>query len=60
MSNIFNINRLGIDDTESGNSLTFGVDYKKTKKDNTKNILNINLQLYLEMKMNQICHHKHH
>ena len=36
-SNIFNINRLGIDDSfESGNSLTFGVDYKKTKKDNSK------------------------
>ena len=33
MSNIFDINRLGLDDSlESGNSLTLGIDYKKVNK----------------------------
>ncbi len=42
--NIFNINRLGIDDSlESGNSLTLGIDYKReSKTDNNK---------YLEFKL---------
>ena len=38
-SNIFNINRLGIDDSlESGNSLTIGVDYNLENNENDKNI----------------------
>ncbi len=38
-SNIFNINRLGIEDSlESGNSLTIGVDYKLENNENNKNI----------------------
>ncbi len=35
MSNIFDINRLGLDDSfESGNSITVGIDYKKENKQN--------------------------
>ena len=43
-SNIFSINRLGINDSlESGNSLTLGIDYKRQNKtDNDK---------YLELKL---------
>ena len=38
--NIFNINRLGIDDSfESGNSITVGVDY--LKKDNKTMMINL-------------------
>ena len=38
-SNIFNINRLGIEDSlESGNSLTIGIDYKLENNENDKNI----------------------
>ena len=29
VDNIFSLNRLGIDDLESGRSLTLGIDYKK-------------------------------
>ena len=37
--NIFDINRLGINDSfESGNSLTVGLDYKKENKSNQKNL----------------------
>ena len=44
MDNIFNINRLGIDDSfESGNSLTVGVDYKKVKKENKDNYIELSL-----------------
>ena len=40
-SNIFDINRLGIDDSfESGNSLTIGVDYEKQNKNNKENYFN--------------------
>ena len=38
IGNIFDINRLGLNDTfESGNSITFGVDYKKENKNNEDN-----------------------
>ena len=41
MNNIFDINRLGLDDSfESGNSLTLGIDYKKENEEN-----------YLEIKL---------
>ena len=43
-SNIFSINRLGIDDSfESGNSLTLGIDYKKQNITNTQNYLEFKL-----------------
>ena len=44
MDNIFNINRLGINDSfESGNSVTIGIDYKKENKKNRDNYLEFNL-----------------
>ncbi len=44
VNNIFDINRLGLDDTfESGNSLTAGIDYKKTHKNNNTNYLELKL-----------------
>ena len=44
MDNIFNINRLGIDDSfESGSSVTLGIDYKKENKKNRANYLEFNL-----------------
>jgi len=43
-NNIFNINRLGVDDSfESGNSITLGIDYKNEHKENN--------QKYLELKL---------
>ena len=40
--NIFNINRLGISDSyESGKSLTFGIDFKKEKKEDIEKYLEI-------------------
>ncbi len=51
MDNIFDINRLGIDDTfESGNSLTVGVDFKKENKKNNEN--------YLELKLGSVFRDK--
>ncbi len=51
MDNIFDINRLGIDDTfESGNSLTVGVDFKKENKKNKEN--------YLELKLGSVFRDK--
>ena len=44
MDNIFDINRLGIDDTfETGNSLTLGIDFKKENKKNKENYLELKL-----------------
>ena len=44
MDNIFDINRLGIDDTfEAGNSLTVGVNFKKENKENKENYLKVDL-----------------
>ena len=44
MSNIFNINRLGLDDSfESGHSLTTGINYKKENKKNKENNLELKL-----------------
>ena len=46
--NIFDINRLGIADSyESGKSLTFGVDYKKEKKDEIEKYLEVKLATIL-------------
>ena len=43
-SNIFDINRLGIDDSlEAGNSVTLGAEYKKNNRDNIDNYLKISL-----------------
>jgi len=43
-NNIFDINRLGLDDTfEAGNSLTVGVDFKKENKENKENYLELKL-----------------
>ena len=39
VNNIFSLNRLGLSDTfESGKSLTFGLDFKKEKKDTLDNV----------------------
>jgi len=44
INNIFDINRLGLNDTlESGNSLTFGVDYKKEKMEDKNKYLQLRL-----------------
>ena len=44
VTNIFNANRLGIDDSlEAGNSLTFGIDYKKENKIESKNFVQFKL-----------------
>tara|TARA_Y100000389_G_C17468514_1_gene528007 strand:+ start:2257 stop:4974 length:2718 start_codon:yes stop_codon:yes gene_type:complete len=44
MDNIFNINRIGVDDSfEAGHSLTIGIDYKKENKKNRNNYLEFNL-----------------
>ena len=44
IGNIFDINRLGLNDTfESGNSITFGVDYKKENKNNEDNFLELKM-----------------
>ena len=44
MDNIFDINRLGIGDSfESGNSLTFGLDFKKENKSKKENYLELKL-----------------
>ncbi len=44
MDNIFDINRLGINDTfETGNSLTLGIDFKKENKKNKENYLELKL-----------------
>ena len=42
--NIFDINRLGVSDSyESGKSLTFGIDFKREKKDDIEKFFEINL-----------------
>jgi LPS-assembly protein len=44
VSNIFNSNRLGMDDSlEAGNSLTIGVEYEKENKNHKENYLRISL-----------------
>ncbi|WP_440927442.1 LPS assembly protein LptD [Candidatus Pelagibacter sp.] len=44
IGNIFDINRLGLNDTfESGNSITLGVDYKKENKNNKDNFLELKM-----------------
>ena len=51
MDNIFNINRLGIDDSfEAGNSLTFGFEYKKEKINKNENYLELKLASVLRDK----------
>ena len=44
IGNIFDINRLGLNDTfEAGNSITFGIDYKKENKNNEENFLELKM-----------------
>ena len=46
--NIFNINRLGIDDSlESGNSLTFGINYRSENKQDDNKFLDLKLATVL-------------
>ncbi len=46
--NIFNINRLGIDDSlESGNSLTFGINYRSENKEDDNKFLDLKLATVL-------------
>ena len=54
--NIFNINRLGISDSyESGKSLTFGIDFKKEKKEDIEKYLEIKFATVLrDSKENKI------
>ena len=58
ISNIYNINRLGMDNSyESGESLTVGFDYKKEKV-NIKNEVK-EIEDYLEFKLAMIFRNKH-
>ena len=51
--NIFNINRLGLNDTfESGQNLTLGLDYKKEKIDNINKYFELSLGKVLRTKSN--------
>ncbi len=51
--NMFNINRLGLDDTlESGENLTFGLDYKKEKIDNINKYFELSLGKIIRTKSN--------
>ena len=54
VNNVFAINRLGLTDTlETGRSMTLGLDYKKEKKDDLKDINN-----YFEVKLATILRDK--
>ena len=51
--NIFNINRLGLNDTlESGENLTLGLDYKKEKIDNINKYFELSLGKIIRTKSN--------
>ncbi len=57
VSNIFNLNRLGLSDTlEAGRSLTLGIDYKKEKLSVNNELDNINK--YFELKLATVIRDK--